>query len=213
MSYQTLQKFKPYILTDFPDMSETATTYCNGKTDAPADAETIDPGPENPDGYCGRPAGWGTSHVGEGRCKLHGGANDDGGRPPTHGLYSGRRDELQERFEQAFGDDKMGSMRAEIAVLRTLLSEMWERIEEVDEDTIEAATKLQGEIRKSLDTASKIEKRHAVTDEEIEALVTGMANLIESYVPESEQADALDELERIAGADKPRALEGGRTDA
>jgi hypothetical protein len=26
------------------------------------------------DGYCKRPAGWGTSHAGEGCCKLHGGA-------------------------------------------------------------------------------------------------------------------------------------------
>ena len=26
------------------------------------------------EGYCRRPAGWGTDHVGMGRCKLHGGA-------------------------------------------------------------------------------------------------------------------------------------------
>ena len=181
-------------------------TYCNGRQNG-ADVPKVDPGPHAGDGYCKRPAGWGTEHQGEGRCKLHGGRS---GRPPSHGLYSGRRDELQERFEQAFGDDRIGSMRAEIAALKALLSDFWERIDEVDGDTLENVTKLQAEIRKSLDTASKIEKRHAVTDEEIEALVTGMANLIESYVPESDRSDALDELERIAGADEPRALESGR---
>lgn len=29
-------------------------------------------------GECGRPAGWGTDHVGAGRCKLHGGCTPDG---------------------------------------------------------------------------------------------------------------------------------------
>jgi hypothetical protein len=32
---------------------------------------------------CSRPAGWGTDHVGQGRCKLHGGAS-----PIKHGRYS-----------------------------------------------------------------------------------------------------------------------------
>jgi len=183
-------------------------TYCNGRQNG-ADVPKVDPGPHAGDGYCERPAGWGTEHKGEGRCKLHGGRS---GRPPSHGLYSGRRDDLQERFEQAFGDDKIGSMRAEIAALKALLSDFWERIDEVDADTIESATKLQGEIRKSLDTASKIQDRHAPTEEEIEALVTGFAALIDRYVPESKRSDALDELERIAGNGRTRALEGGRDD-
>jgi len=39
---------------------------------------------------CGLPAGWGTDHVGEGRCKLHGGASLKGEDSPQfkHGLYS-----------------------------------------------------------------------------------------------------------------------------
>lgn len=189
-------------------MSDSDVTYCNARLRQnghdPDDLPKREPSGEwAGEGYCQR-------QTETPRCRMHGGGNTDQGRPPSHGLYSGRRDELQERFQQAFGDDRIGSMRAEIAALKALLSDFWERIDEVDGDTIEAATKLQGEIRKSLDTASKIEKRHAVTDEEIEALVTGMANLIESYVPEPKQADALDELGRIAGADEPRALESGR---
>ena len=34
---------------------------------------------------CGKSAGWGTDHKGEGRCRLHGGS---GGRPIKHGRNS-----------------------------------------------------------------------------------------------------------------------------
>lgn len=37
-------------------------THCNGKV-------------HRQERYCQRPAGWGTKHVGSGRCKLHGGCN------------------------------------------------------------------------------------------------------------------------------------------
>lgn len=178
-------------------------TYCNARKKGNGDElEKRDPGPEPAgDGYC-------SQTTDGGRCYMHG---RDSTQPPTHGLYSGRRDRLQERFEEAFGDEQIGSMRAEIAAMKALLSDFWERIDEADGETIEAATKLQGEIRKSLDTASKIEKRHAPGEEEIEAILTGTAALIDRYVPESKQADALDELERIAGSREPRALEGGRS--
>jgi len=39
---------------------------------------------------CSLPAGWGTDHIGEGRCKLHGGATPRGEDSPhfEHGLFS-----------------------------------------------------------------------------------------------------------------------------
>jgi hypothetical protein len=39
--------------------------------------------PKHPGERCARPAGWGTEHLGFGRCKLHGGAT-----PYKHGFYS-----------------------------------------------------------------------------------------------------------------------------
>lgn len=190
-------------------MADSDVTYCNARLRQdghdPGDLEKVDPSDEwAGEGYCQR-------QTETPRCRMHGGANTSHGRPPKHGLYTGRRDELQARFEEAFGDDRIGSMRAEIAALKALLSDFWERIDEVDGETIEAATKLQGEIRKSLDTASKIEKRHAPTEEEIEAILTGTAAIIDRYIDESQKADALDELERLAGNDRQRALESGRT--
>jgi hypothetical protein len=44
---------------------------------------------------CGKPAGWGTSHPGTGRCKLHGGAS------PTHVKAAQRRE--AERAVELFG--------------------------------------------------------------------------------------------------------------
>jgi hypothetical protein len=180
--------------------NKSAPTYCNARKRGNGDLEKAEPGPYAGDGYC-------KQRTGGGRCRMHG---RDAGEPPAHGLYSGRRDDLQDRFEQAFGDDRIGSMRAEIAALKALLSDFWERIDGADQETIESATKLQAEIRKSLNTASKIEKRHAPTEEEIEAVLTGTAAIIDRYVPDSKKADALDELERVAGNDRQRALEDGR---
>lgn len=44
---------------------------------------------------CSLPAGWGTDHVGEGKCKLHGGANATGEDNGAfkHGLFSDYLDE------------------------------------------------------------------------------------------------------------------------
>lgn len=49
---------------------------------------------------CQKPAGWGTDHVGQGRCRLHGGLT-----PVRHGRYSMiQRDSLRELAEQMATD-------------------------------------------------------------------------------------------------------------
>lgn len=181
---------------------------CNGRlrSNGSSPDEKAEPGEWAGEGYCQRVAGEGTDHKGEGRCKLHAG---NAGRPPTHGLFSGRRDALQEKFEEAFGDDRIGSMRAQIAALKALQSEFWERIDTVDGEVLDAYVKLQGELRKTINTASQIQDRHAPSEQEVERLVTGFAALIDRYVDDSEQTDALRELRSLAGSDRPRSLESG----
>jgi hypothetical protein len=57
---------------------------------------------------CRKPAGWGTDHVGQGRCRLHGGASLRGRASPSfkHGLYSKYLTEEEtvdfEEFKQRF---------------------------------------------------------------------------------------------------------------
>ena len=55
---------------------------------------------------CSLPAGWGTDHVGEGRCKLHGGASATGKDNPAfkHGLFSDHLDEADREAMEVLGD-------------------------------------------------------------------------------------------------------------
>jgi hypothetical protein len=88
------------------------------ETDNVTENETPDDG----DGTCGATtsadgdegcalrAGWGTDHVGEGRCKLHGGAGrdrrgapEDNGNAETHGLTADR-DKWFDRHREDAGD-------------------------------------------------------------------------------------------------------------
>jgi len=173
---------------------------CNGRLRSNGESpdEKAEPGEWAGEGYCQRPAGEGTSHNGEGRCKLHGGA-DGIGRPVETGLHSFKREELQETYERALQDEPWGDLRAEIATLRTLYSDFLSRVEQVDQETIDGATKLISELRRTSNTLQEMLHREAPTEEEIQRLITGFANLIESYVPESDRSDAIKELQSIVG--------------
>ena len=173
-------------------MSDDLDTYCNGLKGSRDGRETIDPGPESPEGYCKRPAGWGTDHAGEGRCKLHGGC---AGRPPEHGLRSALRDDLREFVETAANQDNPGDLTGELAVLRGLLFRWLEDTAELDKDAIEAAHKLLSEIRRTSDTIHKQMTRERLTKDEEQQLLNACAGIIRSYVPSDETDDALTELE------------------
>lgn len=74
-------------------------------------------------GTCTRPAGWGTGHVGTGRCKLHGGNN-----VVKHGRYSGiRREALRDLIEQHEADPDPLNILPELALARALLTDYVER--------------------------------------------------------------------------------------
>jgi hypothetical protein len=46
------------------------------------------------DGTCTRPAGWGTDHVGAGRCKLHGGCSPSGKKAAAKQILTATADEM-----------------------------------------------------------------------------------------------------------------------
>ncbi len=67
---------------------------------------------------CRRPAGWGTDHVGEGKCKLHGGAS-----PIKHGLYSKYlRGPTRKKYEEFLKATDLKDLSHEIARLRAILA-------------------------------------------------------------------------------------------
>jgi len=148
---------------------------------------------------CKRPAGWGTDHVGEGRCKLHGG---NAGRPPEHGLYSETaREEIAERIEAA-REQPIGEIRAEVAVVRGLLQDYLTGVENADEDTIGDITTLVAEVRRAANVASKMDAREALTTRHVEYLQTRFADILTEYVSEERLDAALRDLRNAVQTDE-----------
>lgn len=81
---------------------------------------------------CQQPAGWGTDHVGEGRCKLHGGSNtgpkDASGNKNArkHGAYEQViRDQLDEKEEDIYDQvDTEKDLDEELRILRFKLARL-----------------------------------------------------------------------------------------
>ena len=72
---------------------------------------------------CQRPAGWGTDHAGEGRCKLHGGCN-----PIKHGRYSTvSRPRVRELIEKLATESNQLDLLPEVQLIRALLVDYVER--------------------------------------------------------------------------------------
>lgn len=75
---------------------------------------------------CRRPAGWGTDHNGQGRCRLHGGAS-----PVRHGTYSTvTRRRLGDLIRQHEEHPDSLHLHAELALLRALVEDYIERYDE-----------------------------------------------------------------------------------
>ena len=72
---------------------------------------------------CKRPSGWGTDHVGVGRCKLHGGAT-----PIKSGRYSRLKTErLRSLIEEYEADPNPTDIMPELAAARALFQDFIER--------------------------------------------------------------------------------------
>lgn len=74
-----------------------------------------------PTGYCKKRAGWGTAHVGKGRCKLHGGNTP--GRPIKHGLYSKKmKASVAAQLKEMVEHPAFASLYSEFGLLKLALS-------------------------------------------------------------------------------------------
>lgn len=81
---------------------------------------------------CKKPAGWGTNHAGEGKCKLHGGSN-----PVKHGRYSKiNRPRLRDLVEQFENDPEPLNTHGELALVRALGTDYIQRYDEFTEALI-----------------------------------------------------------------------------
>src|SRR5690554_1667741 len=81
---------------------------------------------------CKKQAGWGTDHLGQGKCRLHGGAT-----PVKHGRYSTiTRPRIRELLDQFENDAEPLNLLPEVKLLRALLTDFVERYDEITEATL-----------------------------------------------------------------------------
>lgn len=75
---------------------------------------------------CQRPAGHGTNHPGEGKCKLHGGAT-----PVKHGRYARiQRERIRQLIDEFASDPDPLNLLPELELLRALIIDFVERYDE-----------------------------------------------------------------------------------
>lgn len=169
------------------------------------------------EGVCTRPAGWGTGHLGEGACKLHGGAAR--GRPIVHGRYSLKhRESMQEKMEQFLADPEPGRLDSEIALLRTLLQEFLDRYpadSPLPLASINAMYNMVEGIARNVERVSRILNETALTQAEVQFISARIVDVLIKYVPADKLPDALGEAERslVVPGGTTGAITGGETQA
>jgi hypothetical protein len=155
---------------------------------------------------CKNPAGYGTEHPGEGRCKFHGGNNWS---PCTTGRYAVKaRKKFKRNLGKFYAEDlhQVMDLTDELAFLRALLQERIDNLDELGDQAIQS--KECDVLRALIDDISKVAVRYArirsetaLTAAEITYLQAILATLIGDYVPKDRQAEFVGELERYLGFD------------
>lgn len=112
------------------------------------------------EGFCTRPAGWGTDHAGVGRCKFHGGAT-----PRKTGLRSKLRGQLptiRARYEAYLKDPKLMNLQDVAAWARALCDDWIERYEPRTLAFIKLWPELRAALKRMLNPGSAEEAEEAI---------------------------------------------------
>lgn len=134
------------------------------------------------EGCCMRPAGWGTNHVGEGACKLHGGNNI-----VKHGRYSQvRSTRIRELIAKHMADPEPLNVLPELATARSFLEDTIDRVK-TGETPIDPGV-VSG-IMAHIETISRIVKRiedirsqDAISRPELIRVLTEMGRIAENRI-------------------------------
>lgn len=147
---------------------------------------------------CHQPAGWGTDHPGEGKCKYHGGAT-----PVKHGRYSDiERDQISDLIEKFEEDDDPLDILSEIAAARALLQDFIERYDEFrsaviawyrDKDEkprqildISEAIRFLDKVTRMAHRERRLQQDNAVSRDDLKRVLIEMARTVETEVNDGE---------------------------
>lgn len=159
-------------------------------------------------GPCGRPAGWGTPHVGEGRCKLHGGISGT----LTHGRYSKLANTpLGEAVAKHEKDPDLLNMGPDLAMGRAILEDFVARYDLLTEAIIawhvagdpegrgrppripdvDRAIELLDKVTKIAERIEGVKSANAISWKDFLRLMHEMGVVVEDAVPEQETRERI----------------------
>ena len=138
---------------------------------------------------CKRPAGWGTDHIGKGKCKLHGGASS--GRPIINGRYSVKhREKLASKMHEFLADPEPGNLMSELALTRALLQDYLDRHEVGEKLPVKAINNIFSmveQITKIVERITRILNQTALTQAELRYLQAILSDLVIRFIDDPEK--------------------------
>lgn len=149
-----------------------------------------------PGQYCGQPAGWGTDHVGEGRCKLHGGSTPRGA-DSTHFIHGARsmymknvKHDIAQKVD-AFLEADPFDLTEELALSRGLLEDFLSRVDYPVTDAQRGhIVMLTDRIGKTVERINRIKNDSALTAAEITYLAMRATEVVGRYIVDPAQQAA-----------------------
>jgi hypothetical protein len=158
---------KPTEIVVFP--KKDPDTHCNGKVHLQ-------------ERYCRKEAGWGTTHFGTGRCKLHGGCNTGKGSGQlrySDFVSAELLDKYEEYSVEATTDIK--SLNDEIGLIRAKIAYLLKHPTYYDNDLLLKFTEV---VRRLVETKQKVEEgiKHKVTIEVAVKILNNVVKVINERV-------------------------------
>ena len=129
------------------------------------------------EGFCTQPAGWGTDHPGEGRCKLHGGVS---GRR-THGLCSKIKSKSLRELIEYFKENPYEGVEDELCTARALLVDYLNRTKDEGRD-INALSRLVERITRIVERKYRMEHDKPMSQSQLMRVLHQMAYVVEVEV-------------------------------
>jgi hypothetical protein len=129
--------------------------------------------------YCRAPAGSGTQHPGEGRCRHHGGL-----APITHGRYSKLKSpRLRELIAEHAGDANPLDLLPEVAATRALFERYLETGgDDIDADTLAEGIRLAENVSRIVERIERMRSANAITLPELERFMFAMGQVVKHHV-------------------------------
>lgn len=159
---------------------------------------------------CQRPAGWGTDHVGIGKCKLHGGKT-----PIKTGRYSEVLSQKLRGKIDAIQDPESMDLLDELVLQRALLAEYLSRFDATNLQLfdISYAFSWLNDIGRMVERIAKMRNESALTAAEVKYLQVRAVDVAIKYFPNDRQKQEqfISDLFGVAansGAGRPELVEG-----